>query len=255
MKIHGLQPKTAAFTMVEIAIALGVIAFALVAIVGILPTGLNVERENREETLINQEGPYFMEAVRGGSKGLDILTNYVDSIAITTTDPAGIIAHYRYENNPGVVTVIGGTNCNGNMTNASWIIGLLSRPKYWPPGWTNKIDAHVRAMSGTAVEQGTGARDMSFNYSIFPELIPVNFHAFDPSLTNSFATNVFINTLQTNLHEVRLNFRWPLYPNGSVGNGRKIYRSYVGGRISSANSPDGTTELFFQHQENFVTSQ
>src|SRR2546428_5718272 len=34
------------FTMIEIAIALAVIAFALVAIIGVLPIGLNVQRDN-----------------------------------------------------------------------------------------------------------------------------------------------------------------------------------------------------------------
>ena len=37
--------------MVEIAICLAVIAFALVAIIGILPAGLQVQKENREDTL------------------------------------------------------------------------------------------------------------------------------------------------------------------------------------------------------------
>ena len=37
------------FTMIEIAIALGVIGFALVAIMGILPLGLTVQRDNRFE--------------------------------------------------------------------------------------------------------------------------------------------------------------------------------------------------------------
>ena len=47
--------RTQAFTLVEVAIALAVIGFALVAIIGILPAGLNVQKENREETIINQE--------------------------------------------------------------------------------------------------------------------------------------------------------------------------------------------------------
>src|SRR5262249_16641536 len=44
-----------AFTMIEIAICLAVIGFALAAIVGVLPLGMNVQRENREETIINQD--------------------------------------------------------------------------------------------------------------------------------------------------------------------------------------------------------
>src|ERR1700683_5220600 len=79
------------FTMIEIAIAIGVIGFALVAIIGILPAGLDVQKDNREDTLISQDAPYFLDAIRNGAPlfaglpnanahGLDFLTNYVQSI-------------------------------------------------------------------------------------------------------------------------------------------------------------------------------
>src|SRR5438552_3367399 len=74
----------AAFTMIEIAISLGVIGFALVAIIGILPSGMQVQRDNREETIVNQDLTVFLDAIRGGEKGLDDLTNYV--YAITNVD-------------------------------------------------------------------------------------------------------------------------------------------------------------------------
>src|ERR1041384_4381663 len=61
--------SVAAFTMVEIAIALGVIAFALIAIIGVLPSGLQVGRDNREETIINQDARLLLEALRNGSRG------------------------------------------------------------------------------------------------------------------------------------------------------------------------------------------
>src|ERR1035438_9242814 len=68
------------FTMVEIAISLAVIGFALVAIIGVLPIGMNTQRDNREETIINQDATVLMEAIRGGARGLDDLTNYVYAI-------------------------------------------------------------------------------------------------------------------------------------------------------------------------------
>src|SRR5215469_2200635 len=69
-----------AFTMVEIAISLAVIGFALVAIIGILPTGMNVQKDNRHETVINQDVTLWMNAMRGGAQGIDDLTNYVMGI-------------------------------------------------------------------------------------------------------------------------------------------------------------------------------
>ena len=68
--------------MVEIAIAVAIIAFALVAIIGILPAGLQVQKENREDTLIGQDGSYFIEAIRNGSGGLDELANLVRDLRI-----------------------------------------------------------------------------------------------------------------------------------------------------------------------------
>src|SRR5438046_10568599 len=93
---------TRAFTMIEIAISVAVIAFALVAIIGVLPAGLQVQKENREDTLMAQDGTYWMEAIRNGAVGLDDLTNYVEQIKV------------------------GGTN--RPFSNAQELIGLLSNP-------------------------------------------------------------------------------------------------------------------------------
>ena len=76
-----------AFTMIEIAIAVGVIGFALVAIIGILPQGMNVQKDNREDTIISQDAPYFLNAIRNGEMRTNnsILTNYVESITISNS--------------------------------------------------------------------------------------------------------------------------------------------------------------------------
>ena len=58
--------------MIEIAIALGVIAFALIAIIGILPVGLNVQRETHQDEIIGQDGPFFLEAIRNGGPATDM---------------------------------------------------------------------------------------------------------------------------------------------------------------------------------------
>src|SRR5438067_1582953 len=90
---RGAHRRRAAFTMVEIALCLGVIAFALVAIIGVLPTGIRVQKDNREDTVINQEGLLWVEAIRSGSRGLDYLTNYVD--AITVSNALGATTFYN----------------------------------------------------------------------------------------------------------------------------------------------------------------
>jgi len=70
MQIPALRRRAAGFTMVEIAIALGVIAFALIAIIGILPAGLQTQRDNREETIINQDARLLIEAIKSGGRDL-----------------------------------------------------------------------------------------------------------------------------------------------------------------------------------------
>src|SRR5688572_10350408 len=141
--------SSAAFTMIEIAIALGVIGFALVAIIGILPSGLQVQRDNRSETIINQDGTFWMEAIRNGPRGMDDLTNYVEQI----TTPERVF-----------VFGAGGLG-GGHFTSGADIISLLTSAV------TNadpavQVEAVVTAFSGSAAEKeyDQSAREMSFKY-------------------------------------------------------------------------------------------
>ncbi len=54
--------------MVEIAISLAIIGIALVGIIGALPLGLQTQRDNREQTVINQDATVFLEAIRVASR-------------------------------------------------------------------------------------------------------------------------------------------------------------------------------------------
>ena len=72
-RAHAASVGLGAFTMIEIVISLAVIGFALVAIIGILPTGMNVQRDNRQETIVNQDESVIMNALRNGERGLNDL--------------------------------------------------------------------------------------------------------------------------------------------------------------------------------------
>ena len=63
------------------ALCLAIIGFALVAIIAALPRGLDVEKKNREDTIVGQDATKWMDEIRNGEQGDDDLTNYV--IAIT----------------------------------------------------------------------------------------------------------------------------------------------------------------------------
>jgi hypothetical protein len=59
-----------------------------------------------------------------------------------------------------------------------------------------------------------------------------------------------LRTLATNLHDLRLTFRWPLLPTGQGGASRQLYRALVSGPIT--NDPPGSPFYFFQPRT-FIT--
>lgn len=222
-----------AFTMVEIALSLAVVAFALVAIIGVLPLGMTVQKDNREDTLITQEGRYWLEAIKGGAWGLDHLTNYVEQIKIESTP-----------SNPPPALVINNTNTPSLLTPQE-IVGLLSLEKFEGPvdrRITNRITARVKTITGPATEQSpvTNTVQSTFRYQLQAEITPHyplppqfvgNMVAAD---TNNTQTLVFNEAMATNLWEVRLVLRWPVVERGNdwwIGNNRKTFRARVSGEL------------------------
>ena len=165
--------------MMEIAISLAIIGVALVAIIGVLPLGMNTQQDNRQRTLIAQDAGEFIEAIRNGSMGLDDLTNYVYAISNSWV-----------EFSPNGQFYLSGTNGytysaaefasgypalpNGNVpiTNGMIIVGLLGTPEFMnasngaPLDWgevvntnfdnyyfSNRVVAYVHSISGTAVDR------------------------------------------------------------------------------------------------------
>jgi len=254
------RPGQSAFTLVEIALSLAIIGFALVAIIGVLPTGLNVQRDNREETIIVHDANYFMDAIRNGARGLDSLTNSVISITNYWTT-------YDANNSPwtlkGVPDSDGYTRTSFRVTSSPSpsdfrltdgyrIIGLLGRPRFEDLGGnivrSNYVVAYLHALSGAASEKfpvdNPIVLDLAFNYRMIVELQPV---PYAEPLT-AFATN-----LAPNLRELRLIFRWPLFANGTTGNGRQVFRTMAGGRLVQTNElVEPNQPLFFIEPTTFV---
>lgn len=182
--------------MMEIAISLAIIGIALVAIIGVLPIGMNVQQDVRQQTIIGQDANVLMEAIRNGSLGLDDLTNYVYAIT-----------NYWQQYGPGGVPGPSGVNGysythalqNGfnyplagkPLTNGANIIGLLSTPEYIAPagapksvgaagqaipslffgGISNHVVAYCRSISGPAYEKPPQDNPIlqgdSFGYRMF----------------------------------------------------------------------------------------
>jgi hypothetical protein len=222
---HHRSAARPAFTMIEIAIALGVIAFALVAIIGVLPFGLNVQKESNQDTVISEDAPYFLNALRIGgipranvtNASLDFLTNYVESIAIF---PNGR----------------NGTPIYPPVNSGQAILGALTTPEYYLNAGgavtqTNIVIAHVRSLSGSALEQNGANPLLAFRYLMSVEVVPI---------ASSLDQTTY---LQANLFDVHLKFSWPVVGvdasnNFSVGPGRANFRTMVSGQLQGyTNSP------------------
>jgi type II secretory pathway pseudopilin PulG len=192
----------AAFTMAEIAIALGVIAFALVAIIGILPVGLQTQRDNREETIVVEDARVLIEAIRNGPRDtasdIGAFVERVDGTNYGMADPPQFL----------------------ETTN---LIKLLSD--------TNEHEIVLSSFSGSVATRG---HDLGFRYSvrntIRPAAMVTNF------LANSFD---FRNTLLSNqMHEVRLRFVWPVRLDGSIDVSAEFNR-YVARTLISGRETNG----------------
>ena len=239
------------FTMIELAICLGIIAFALVAIIGVLPVGINVQKDNREETVINQDGMFWMEAIRSGSTGMNDLTNHVVFIEI---DPAQGSNQKVYRWEPLAAKPGDGHMELPRGVQGAAIIGLLSMPaqadlvgpvtvRNWPQinnesRIYNRVQAKIRAISGSAVDKGEAAREMAFSYRLTSEVRPIRTMGDWGNLSgNKFAVDAN-RFRKLNFYEIKLTFQWPEYRCGDEerpGPNKKVFRTVVAGRLVNRN--------------------
>jgi len=234
---------------------------------------MNVQKDNRQETIINQEATVWLDAIRHGERGLNDLTNYVERITIYSTRYNGINAGATTVNNYTYNTTPVGLNTGAR------IIGLLTTPRYSDIGsgliyTSNYVVASVRSMSGLAVEKAPQPLDitnsLAFTYRLITEISP--YSDFSPIWTNYTDTKIsntesnaryqrsmVASNLVPNLHDVRLIFRWPLFANGDVGNKRQIFRTMVsGGLLGPTNEngfPAGRSNLFYFQPRIYVKAQ
>ena len=255
---HPSPVNERAFTMIEIALCLAIIGFALISILLVLPSGMNTQRQTREETIIGQDASMLLEAIRGGARGLDDLTNYV--YAITN--------HISFYNNQGQlippVHVAGYTYTAASydgvpnslyITNGLRIIGLLSRPEFlagnqpifstFNTAYTsNHVYAYVRSFSGLAAEKPPQDNQImqadTFSYRVLCVNAPM---AMD---TNALVSSGYAQELAANLRELRLTFMWPQLPNGNLGPFRQTFRASVAGTMT--NYPIGQDFYYYQSQ-------
>jgi type II secretory pathway pseudopilin PulG len=252
--------RAAAFTMVEIALCIAIVAIAMVAIMGVMPTGLSVQKQNLEDTIIDQEAQILMDTLRSGSVRFDELTNYVDYIVVSH-QPTGIGTAIRSNSFRGnffswpVNSPLAGIDAGGNRTLiAEDIVGLLSQPKldvYRDRFGTNKVVAQFRAFSGPLQEKirpaingttRTDQIDFAFRYQVTAE---INLVPFGPDSTDAHVGRDFN---QRSVFDVRLTFRWPAYLSAGeyrVGNNAKTYSTQVSAQPREYFLPGGRSSEIY----------
>ena len=254
--------------MVEIALSLAIIGFALIAIIGVLPAGMTVQKENREQNIINLDAAFLMDTLRTGARGQDNLVNYVDKITI--------VSQTCNVNGQAVGSPSTSIYTGVQLNSGAKIVGLLGTPKYIPtrsfllgPGFgfiSNSVIASLRAINGPAVDQGLSAtaRDFAFHYQVTVEIQPSGQYAFKTTDWGNMSAPFYVNStnvslsdsqvaqqLQASLNEVRLSFRWPMLPPGDgtkFGGGRQVFRSSAAGAITNflvTNSDLSVMPLYF----------
>ncbi|HTI72531.1 MAG TPA: hypothetical protein VMF06_21325 [Candidatus Limnocylindria bacterium] len=262
--------RKAAFTLVEIALCIAVVAIAMVALIGILPTGLTIQKQNREETLLAQEAQYLMDVIRNGNTSLDVMTNYVDWIELARWYPndapnSPTIHRYSGYGDPifnGGPPTSPGAFVTDELSHGSRIVGLLSRPKYEiiPVGGksvmvTNRVRAFLRPSSGTISDRPyfnptqdahptAQQLDIAFRYVATVEvtLIPTNYTLISKAFT---PTNL---PPAASLTDIKITFQWPVIvnpgttpnnPRVRIGPNVKVFRSQAEGaplRLVGTNS-------------------
>jgi hypothetical protein len=61
---------------------------------------------------------------------------------------------------------------------------------------------------------------------------------------------MFAKNVETNLHDVRMIFRWPLLRNGDAGPGRQVFRTMIGGNLLATN--DAGFPIYFFEPRNYA---
>lgn len=264
--------------MIEIAMAIGIIGFALVAIIGILPTGMNSQRDNRADNLINEDANFFMQALRSGSvvsngvvygTQFDFLTNYVEGIEVTNT----LKQAWDYTNTAAAGSDFQKTTFQGP---GAEIIGLLTTPAYYTPDLatfdnsdfpvTNHVRAWMRAINGAALEQNGGNALVAFRYVMDVQITPhtmfavdtTNYLGYDPATidyTNRYLRWIEARVINQNLYDVNLTFHWPIVGQGGLGPNHQTFRGTISGCLTNFSSRVGKNRrTFYYFEPNTFTS-
>ena len=253
LRFHGAPSRslrtTAAFTMIEIALCIAVVAIAMVAIIGVLPAGLNVQKQNREESLLTQDAELLLNVLRGGQTRLQDLLNYADRVTLVRQYRDRAPARTNHFHGP----LVQGTPAGSDpLVDAFQVLGLISRPKYTQEASsvsrgnsvavTNIVRLEMRSMSGSMADHPIIRKserrtmpndkriDFAFRYLVTFETVTRQ------SVLVPGATQLPTDAMAGSVSEVRMILEWPLQRTGTdpnqyrLGFNRREFRTEVLGQ-------------------------
>lgn len=245
MKIQSPRaPQQAAFTLTEIALCIAVIGIALTAIIGVLPSGLNVQKQNREDTLVSQDAQFLIESIRSGAMAIPDLTNQVDFILWRRTGAENKEYYFRGPNFqealPGTVIPL----------TASWqVTALLGMPRYEAVRngvVQNEVTAQFRTFgspfsekpyrdAGGLPSQARLQTAMRYLVTAETQTTPTRPPLILNGYTNRNESNIVASQLfriEQGMSDLRLTFQWPVFRVGAdfrTGGSRRSFRSLIRG--------------------------
>ena len=208
------------FSIAEVMLAIGVVAFGLVAVLGVLPAGLTVQKDNREETIIRYDAQYWMTILRAGMQPTDAL-HQVEWVELQVDDGVGPVVYRAHRPR------LGGDGAGpewrnlpplfrGHLKQASWptdVIGWMSIPDNGTALGSVKKTARVRAMNGQLFDRIYGRKAL---VATRQEFVSEGDTAFHPLPGGEFAFSYLLEThiapdpANVNLWRITLTFKWPV---------------------------------------------
>lgn len=231
--------------MAELALCIAIVAIAMVAIIGVLPLGMNVQKQNREETIINQDAQILMDALKTAAVSGAPLTNiYRDSLKLAdrmwtfanqADDLTNFVDYVVVENSlgrsywrgPWYRPVNGGASADGSraplLDGHMFLNALLTPHAETNSGRfvTNMVFAQLRPISGPLSEQPSSLTrkpapseaaaeerfDTVFRYIVTAELSPAM--PTSPALAQGEEI-ARLRNLTNQVYDLRLTFEWPV---------------------------------------------
>jgi hypothetical protein len=241
--------RAAGFTMAEVVLALAVVAFGLVAVLGVLPIGLNTNRDNRDETIIKHDVEFWMNAIRGGRLSMDAL-NHVEWVELKA---GGVVYRSEYAalardgnpDNPTFWPVFEDNNgkaalpplaYRGTLKQAGWrkdVLGWMSVPDNLPSHGEVVKFAKIRPLGSTLMNRLQSIKAVADDGN-------VDYIHEAGDLTFTYLLETRINMVAENFWEIKLIARWPIIEEGTTadtvktGHGKKTFVAYINAPLEKA---------------------